>query len=109
MDPEAALTRALENQPTSVDADGWPIAQHARQLAEALRAWQRELDRREAQLHAQLAGIDHERRANRLWLAKEREALAQQEAALAERERQIAARETASEELTPRFRSQRAA
>ncbi len=109
MDPEAALTRALESQPASVDAEGWPIAEHARQLAEALRAWQQELNRREAQVQGMLGSLDHERRAGRLWLVQQQAALVEREEALAEREREIAAREVACEELLRRFRGQRAA
>jgi Skp family chaperone for outer membrane proteins len=105
MDPEAAISRALESPSASLDAGGWPIDEHARQLAEHLRAWQRELDRREAQLQAMLAALDQERRANRLWLSTHQESLAEREAKVAEHEAQVAEREIACDDLVRRFRS----
>lgn len=105
MDPEAAITRALESQEPSLDPGGWPVDEHARQLAEHLRAWQRELDRREGQLQAMLAALDQERRANRLWLGSRQESLAEREAAVREHEAQIAEREKACDDLVRRFRS----
>ncbi len=60
-----------------------------RQLAQLLSEREQDLDRREAQQHAQVADLDNQMRAARLWLVERQEELAQHAANLAERERSV--------------------
>lgn len=64
-----------------------------RQLARLLGEREQDLDRREAQQHAQAADLENQLRGARLWLAERQDELAQQAANLSERERSITAAE----------------
>lgn len=92
-DPTAGI-RALLHPPLPVALARY--RQQAEQLADALRARLRELDRREARDNAQLAQFDQEVRTARLWwgersaeLAEKTEALRQREQFLDEREKEL--------------------
>ena len=67
-----------------VDADLAPdrLRAQARQLAGHLRAKQRDLDRREAEMNALVAKIENEQRASRLWLREKEYEYSEREAAL---------------------------
>ena len=71
-----------------VRADGAvQLQSQADQLAAHLRQRQQELDRREAQLNARLAGFEQEVRDARLWLAQRNDELNEREARLEAREK----------------------
>ncbi len=65
----------------------------AEQLAARLGAQQDQIDRREADLNAQLAKHEHDARSSRLWLRERQQEFADREAQLAQREQAIAAKE----------------
>jgi hypothetical protein len=75
----------------------------AEQLAARLGAQQEQIDRREADLNAQLAKQEHDARSSRLWLRERQQEFAEREAELARREQAIAAKE---EELARADREQ---
>lgn len=80
---------AKSSGPDALDSEGdlleqQPLQLHAEQLAEKLQDRQRQLDRREAQLNAQLAKAEHDLRISRLWV-QEREAELGEKAELLER------------------------
>lgn len=79
--PEIPQTPQLEPV-TPLAADSDLVARHAGELADHLRSRQRDLDRRESQLHAQWARHESELRTSRLLIREH-------QATLAERERDL--------------------
>lgn len=89
---------------TSASATAAQVRNQARQLATHLRNKQRELDRRESQLHAQTAKLDDDLRASRLWVrervqyfAELEQKLFEQRAAIEQQAAAIAAAEVAAD------------
>ncbi|HEV2973226.1 MAG TPA: hypothetical protein VGY55_24885, partial [Pirellulales bacterium] len=79
-------------------ASSWAAEQlqlQAEQLADHLRAQQEQIDRREADLHAQLAQHENGSRNARLWFRERQQELTEREAEIARRELEIAAKEEA--------------
>ncbi len=61
-----------------------------RQLAQLLQERQQELDRREAQQHAQAAELENQMRSARVWLSARHQELSEREERIAAREREVA-------------------
>jgi hypothetical protein len=87
----AARTSAREDFPPPTEQ----LEFQAEQIADHLRTQQDQIDRRAAELNAQLAERENEARSARLWLAERQDELAILEAQLTDRERAIEDREAA--------------
>jgi hypothetical protein len=74
------------------EAEAEKLHRQAAQLAEYLRERQSELDHREAQLNAQVAQLESDARAARLWLGERDAELLERHHALARSEREVAKR-----------------
>ena len=92
-EPAIAVAPSLIATPSPTEQ----LRLQANQLAEHLRARQRELDQRESRLNAQLAQIDLAGRQARLWITEQQGELAEQQAALEERKLALDKREAALE------------
>jgi len=93
----AAVAQAAERA-SNREAFSPPAEQlqfQAEQIADHLRTQQDAIDRRAAELHAQLAERENESRAARFWLSERQDELAVREAELAERQRIVEEREAA--------------
>lgn len=81
----AATGAVLPEAPLFLEAESGPhelMQAQAEELAAFLRERQRELDHREAQLHAALARLDHDARKTRLLAEERQQELAERQAAL---------------------------
>ncbi len=93
---EPAPSMLAETAPTSTDANVPAVEMLAhmraqgRQLAQLLQERQQELDRREAQQHAQAAELENQMRAARVWLSARHQELSDREERAAAREREVA-------------------
>ncbi len=95
--PAAGVPLESAGPPTADPAGNWEtqrqrLETQAEQLAAFLRQRQQELDRRDARYNAQVAEIENEARAARLWVAERHHELDERREALDERERALAAR-----------------
>ncbi len=109
----AALSEVESQLAGSTDADDWQFSAaivqqfrtQANQLAAHLETRQRDLDRREAQFHAQLAKHESEARSARLWFHEHHHDLLQRQATLEEEKNRA---ETDLAELEQRVAEQQA-
>ncbi|MEN6407575.1 MAG: hypothetical protein ABFC77_14025 [Thermoguttaceae bacterium] len=103
---EPSADPVVANHAAAAEPVGEPVRMQADQLAGYLRDRQRELDHREAQMNSQIARLESEARAARLWLEQREAELAarndeasqqyqEQERQLAERESRLTAAEAA--------------
>ncbi len=96
VDGAPEMPQPIENLMVETGFSGLEMQQHvldqANQLAAHLRNRQRELDRREATLHAQIASLENENRLSRLWFQEQQHEQAEAEAALRQQEQELEAR-----------------